>query len=51
VTGYDRTSLPRAFRNAGLVSKPFTAASVLNVLHEVSAQSQEKAIPIPGGLD
>ena len=51
VTGYDRAGLPQAFRTAAMVSKPFTAKSVLAVILRISEQRKGQVIGIRGGTD
>jgi PAS domain S-box-containing protein len=51
VTGYDRASLPQAFQSAAMVSKPFTAASVLGVIGRISVQRKGQVIGIRGRTD
>ena len=41
LTGYGRSGLPAAFRNAPMIGKPFTAKQVLAVVAELSQQTGE----------
>jgi len=43
VTGYDRAGLPRPFQNISMLSKPFSAASLLQLVNEVLSQRGSKS--------
>ena len=51
VTGYDRAGLPQAFRNAAMVSKPFSAASILEVIGNIALRRGGKIVGIRGSSD
>ena len=51
VTGYGRANLPQAFRSAALVSKPFSAASILEVIGNIAVRREGKVVGIRGSSD
>ena len=51
VTGYDRANLPRSFQNADMISKPFTAASVLDVTRKITMRRGGQAVPFRSKSD
>jgi hypothetical protein len=38
VTGYDRASLPPHFQNIAMLSKPFSAPSLLEIVNKILSQ-------------
>jgi hypothetical protein len=51
MTDYDRANLPRAFQNRPVISKPFTATSVLDAIARISRQRQAQVSPIRSGIE